>query len=295
VVGGTAGQALTKIDGTDYNTQWTTIPLLTTANTFTGGVQQITTASASTKGLIVKGTASQTANLQEWQDSTGAVLANMTTTAIVLQTNSTTSERGLLIRQSNTGQQAAAAGFQKSRGTNASPSVVAVNDIAAAFVFNSYNGSAYTTDNSLFGGSITGVSGSSISTSLYFIPGTGNSNYTPAFITWHDRRVGMGAGVGDILGGLVQPGAQLQVSTTAAATKGLIVKGFASQTANLQEWQNSAATILTSITSAGTINFASGNTSATATGGAVTAPALVTGFITMQIAGTTVKVPYYSN
>jgi len=36
VIGGTAGQALTKINSTNYNTQWTTIPLLTTANTFTG-------------------------------------------------------------------------------------------------------------------------------------------------------------------------------------------------------------------------------------------------------------------
>ena len=80
-----------------------------------------------------------------------------------------------------------------------------------------------------------------------------------------------------------------------AAHKGLVFRAAASQTANLQEWQNSAGTVLTSILAAGTINFASGNTSATATAGAITAPVLVTGYITMQIAGTTVKVPYYSN
>jgi hypothetical protein len=40
------------------------------------------------------------------------------------------------------------------------------------------------------------------------------------------------------------PGAQLQVTTAAAATKGLIVKGFTSQSANLTEWQNSAGTVL---------------------------------------------------
>ena len=51
------------------------VPYLATANTFTGGVQQITTASAATKGLIIRGAASQTANLQEWQDSSGAANA----------------------------------------------------------------------------------------------------------------------------------------------------------------------------------------------------------------------------
>jgi hypothetical protein len=75
----------------------------------------------------------------------------------------------------------------------------------------------------------------------------------------------------------------------------LTVLGAASQTAELTRWRNSSAATLTSITAAGTINFQTGNTSATATAGAVTAPALVVGFITMQIAGTTVKVPYYAN
>jgi len=50
------------------------IPYLATANTFTGGIQQINTLSASTKGLIIKGSLSQSANLQEWQTSTGALV-----------------------------------------------------------------------------------------------------------------------------------------------------------------------------------------------------------------------------
>lgn len=37
-------------------------------------VNVITTGSSSTKGLIVKGSASQSANLQEWQDSSGTVV-----------------------------------------------------------------------------------------------------------------------------------------------------------------------------------------------------------------------------
>jgi hypothetical protein len=87
----------------------------------------------------------------------------------------------------------------------------------------------------------------------------------------------------------------VNIQTNAAANVGLTVLGIASQTAELTRWRNSSATTLTSITAAGTINFQTGNTSATATAGAVTPPALVVGFITMQVAGTTVKVPYYAN
>ena len=46
---------------------------------------------------------------------------------------------------------------------------------------------------------------------------------------------------------------QLMVTTSTASKIGLIVKGAASQTANLQEWQNSAGTILARITSGGVI------------------------------------------
>jgi hypothetical protein len=74
VVGGTANQALTKIDSTDYNTQWTTIPLLDAANTFTTSPQQINGA-ASAVGLIVRANATTPGNLQEWKSSAGTTLA----------------------------------------------------------------------------------------------------------------------------------------------------------------------------------------------------------------------------
>ena len=68
--GGTSGTVTVSIDATKT-------PQLNTANTFTGGVQQITTASAATKGLIIKGSASQSAQLQDWQNSAGTSLANI--------------------------------------------------------------------------------------------------------------------------------------------------------------------------------------------------------------------------
>jgi hypothetical protein len=41
------------------------------------GGSTITISTATTKGVIVKGAASQTANLQEWQNSSGTVLADV--------------------------------------------------------------------------------------------------------------------------------------------------------------------------------------------------------------------------
>ena len=59
--------------------------------------------------------------------------------------------------------------------------------------------------------------------------------------------------VGDIGIGTTSPGARTHI-VTAAATKGLIVQGAASQTANLQEWQNSAGTALAFMDASGNFN-----------------------------------------
>lgn len=55
--------------------------------------------------------------------------------------------------------------------------------------------------------------------------------------------------------GTTSPGAKLQVDTGAAATIGQIIKGAASQTANLQEWQNSSGTALAVVTAAGNVGI----------------------------------------
>jgi hypothetical protein len=75
--------------------------------------------------------------------------------------------------------------------------------------------------------------------------GSGNSlvvndeaSDTTPFVIDASGNVGVGTG---------SPGAMLEIETGAAATKGLIVQGAASQSANLQEWQNSAGSNLVSI------------------------------------------------
>ncbi len=50
---------------------------LAVANTFSTGTQTIQSGSSTTKGLVLRGTAGQSVDLQEWQDGTGAVVASV--------------------------------------------------------------------------------------------------------------------------------------------------------------------------------------------------------------------------
>jgi hypothetical protein len=176
-------------------------------------------------GAIIRGNASQAANLQEWQNSAGTVIARIASNGVI------SASRYIF---SNDNWNTSAEGRDRLYFVNA----------GGTFYKGTEHGFRNNSDVTIFSLSATGAAA---------------------------------------------------ITLTTAATIGLIVKAAASHTGNLTEWQNSSATILTSVTAAGTINFASGNTSATATGGAIAAPALVTGYIEMKIAGTTVKVPYYSN
>jgi hypothetical protein len=56
----------------------TGLAALASANTFTIAPQQITIDTATNKGLIVKGAASQTGSLQEWQNSSGTAVTAIT-------------------------------------------------------------------------------------------------------------------------------------------------------------------------------------------------------------------------
>ena len=64
--------------------------------------------------------------------------------------------------------------------------------------------------------------------------------------------------------GTTSPVAQLQVSSGAAGTIGSIIKGAASQTANLTEWQNSSATVLACVTAAGNVGIGTSSPNANA-------------------------------
>jgi hypothetical protein len=141
------------------------------------------------------------------------------------------STRGLVLYQNQTGPQAAAAQFFKSRGTNASPTAVVTGDIVSAFTFRPYIGTAYVQDQSLFGASMTSTTG----ISQFFIAGTTASNYTPNLLIAENGNVTVGnLGTGTIITSLTLPTSKLQVAgnaaigfttATAAPTNGLSVSG----------------------------------------------------------------------
>jgi hypothetical protein len=183
----------------------------------------INTNASGNKGLVIQGAGSQTANLQEWQDSSGNILAQISSAgAITLRANDGANNHRTTITTNSSG-----VIFNSTRSTGA----------ACNFIIQTAN------------------------VERFIVTENGTAQFT----------------------------------NVAAAAVAVVIQGAASQTADLQQWRSSTPTTLTSITAAGTINFASGNTSATANTGAVALPALAVGFITMQVAGTTVKVPYYAN
>lgn len=127
-------------------------------NTGTLGYYNATTFNAAVSPIVVRGAASQTADLQQWQNSAGTVLASVAP-------------------------------------------------------------SGYLT----LPGIISGAAGINSSASV----GINIPNFTSS--------------------------AQLAVSTAGASYLGIVVRGVASQTANLQEWQNSAGTVLASINASGNL------------------------------------------
>jgi len=212
----------------------TGVPYLATANTFTAS-QSITSTNSSTVGLIVKGAASQTADLQQWQNSAGTVLAkidsngrmtadhfkasvlwnnfivnyddngpyfNMTSTNVLLQNRNTTSNvlftiKGMASQTGNLQE------WQRSDGFT----LLSVSK----------------------DGDVTAGSGSSTAIRFRYFDGINISG-----TYWDTVATNSATFIGR--------------STTAAT---MVIKGAASQTANLQEWQNSAGTVLAKVDSTG--------------------------------------------
>jgi hypothetical protein len=74
---------------------------------------------------------------------------------------------------------------------------------------------------------------------------------------------------GDVGINTTSPGAKLEVNASAATSKALIVKGAASQTANLQEWQNSTGSPVASVSSNGNFSLSGTNLVFNATDGVI--------------------------
>ena len=184
------------------------------------GTLQVNNLNSSTVGLIVKAVSTQTANLQEWQDSTGTVLTKIDNNAgFYAQYIEAKNTAGILSSGESQIKIASPDGLKDIRFWNR-------NDAGGLYYYNSSGGSknilriAHSTD--------------------------------PRVVTqtWQDFTSGNSANYGG----------RVNIDTSTTTAIGMVIRGVASQTANLQEWQNSSGTALSYITKDGTLDLR--NTSA---------------------------------
>lgn len=163
------------------------------------GQLHVTPLSAATIGTVIQGAASQSANLQEWQNSAGTVLASL---------SSSGSFNAAAVR------------------TSSGPQLTVTNDTAA------------------YGGGVSAVGGISV------YHWNSSINLTPGEFG--------GVGFVNTLTTSASGAITTTLTTAKAASVVVAVKGAASQSANLQEWQSSAGTVLAYVSSAGRIKASSG-------------------------------------
>lgn len=288
-----------------FGSQWTFsggITVSGTPNTFSdGGLISISTSSTRVP-IIARGSASQSANLQEWQNSSGTALATIN------QVGNYTGPQATLTQ------------------TNPGAIVFRIfGEIGQTADLQQWNRSSsiYSTVNALghftIGSSVSLISTSSAMLSIYNSSssnpgiiikmagtyGTGESplrildsgNATRATIDqWGGAFFNGGVNMNNYLsvanwlninqGTLTSQGAQIALNISSSTTIGAFIRAAASQTANLQEWQNSASTAVAYITPAGSF-ISAGRLIATA--GSDTAARLVIGTSASTQVGITVQ------
>jgi hypothetical protein len=238
--------------------------LLDTANTFTTSPQQVSVLSAASKGLIVKGATSQSANLQEWQDSTGTVQSFINSTGRrFYTTQSITAGSGSAVygTLSVVNTAASVIGIVVRGAASQTANLQEWQDSAGAI-------KAYVNQQGVLGANVgtyfvnTGsytsqiISGSTTTVPLLV---KATASQTASLQQWQDSagtiqseirnsgqyRSATGAIFGDRNGislGLIS------VYSSATTVVSMVIKGFASQTANLQEWQDSTAAVRMAVT-----------------------------------------------
>ena len=173
----------------------------------------ISTGSASTPGLIIKAVSSQTANLQEWQNSAGLALAR------IKSSGNTVLLAALTVNQSNTlevGDNAGIGSFEVKGTSFLTPrAATGVGLIVRGFASQTANLQEWQ---------------NSSGTVLAKVNSYGGAEFV-------DLKINTTSSLGS-----------LGIVTGTTTQKGIVVRGIASQTANLQEWQDSAGSVLSSIT-----------------------------------------------
>ena len=236
---------------------------------FTSGALYVLSRATTTSTLIVKAAASQTANLQEWQNSAGTVIGEVVPSGqyvnrAQIYADNTQSGSPALVVKTNYG--------------NVTPFVVqGASDAQTAdlqtWITNSGtvlakvdgNGSISAVDLTLSGNlTVNGTTTNLNSTNLVIE----DKNIIIADVATPTDTTADGAGI-TIKGatdktlnwvqstGSFTSSDPLIINTNSTTKQNLIIKAIASQTADLQEWQDSAGTVLAKVTAAGAAQFVS--------------------------------------
>lgn len=224
-------------------------------------------SSASAVGAIIRGAASQSANLQEWQNSSGTALAYVTSSGGIASATLTsgrvpfTTTGGLLTDSGSL----LFSGTTLTVGSGLTDGLLNVLEIRigslsyARIGVNTADGGPY------YGYNVKNTAGAYVHTATGTSAGIAFNSSNTAFVSNSsaaaDASVRFAGFVENttrrwIIGDFtapVTPAAMLDVRAGTSSTVGQIIRGAASQSANLQEWQNSAATILASVDNSGTV------------------------------------------
>ena len=235
--------------------------------------------------LYVIGRSSQSVDLQQWQNSSGTVLCSISSNGnlvsnlsgtsttfpiFVYTTSSATTPYGIAVARQNRSDQYIH--IHESDGSKAVIEAVAPNAAKPFFIKNKSNEALYlgTNDTNRFSITSTGLIGIGIdvpsSAQMTLINSNsantgllvkGAASQTANLQEWQDssgsnlarlRQTGALNLNGDIAG------VQLAATVFNNTTIGAIIRGAASQTADLQQWQDSAGTVLTKVRASGALN-----------------------------------------
>jgi len=225
-----ATQVLVNRYVTDYNN-------VTPYLDFNSNKLTVNARNASYVGLVVQGATSQTANLQEWQNSAGTVLTSVDSAGALKISPTAALGYALIDIPMPSGH--AYPGVLTRSG---SAWITALNPTG----LDSYWQARFQPQNTT-------------TVPLYV---KGAASQTANLQEWQNSAGTVNAYVtvnGDIYSRIIYAGnaadynAIVNVNALVSTRVGLIVRGAASQTANLQEWQNSAGTVLSNIRPDGTV------------------------------------------
>lgn len=207
----------------------------------------LSTGATTSKGLVVQGAASQTANLQEWQDSSGTILTRVNADGSIALGGVNTASTGALRLANNTyiyARNAANTDNKQLLGYDSADNVVLGGSGTSVnvYIMNAIGSGIGVSTTAISSGPGKGIYQTGSALGLYHY--NGNITLTP----------GASSSFASVLTA-ARSGTNITVQTAATTDIGLVVKGTASQTANLQEWQDSTGSVLASVGTTGNISI----------------------------------------